>query len=417
MAVASLSVSARGTPSGRAAWADHMRALWVIMMVVDHGWQGYAPTFGRFWFFHDEAASLAWCDAVHVLLNAWLMPPLFFLAGLWVVPHVQRDGLGLFLKKRFFWLGVPYVAGVVFLVPLMTFPRWHAHVNPYDSFWSFWSGPFVWSALQAGPFWFLSYLLLMTTALATLITRCPGVGKALCSLALAAAARPAMALGVGVMFLAALQGWSDLVWGAPWWISLKGLADPWGKLVAVQGSRFLLQAVWFLAGAALGQTTVLQNLEARVQGGKVWLWPWCAALGVAGALYMAIAQPYDPLGAHAHEATVRATWQDHDLGPVLVRTSLQPLVCLLATVCGVLLTMHWQHRGQRFWGAVAPAAYGMYFIHEVMTVGLHAGLAGTAVPPLVKVGLATFGVLVASWGVARVVLPRVPLIGQVFRHG
>lgn len=402
--------------SQRVAYLDRMRALWVAMMVVDHGLQGYAQTFGAFWFFMDTQRS-SWCDAGHVWFNALLMPPLFFLAGLWVVPHLKAYGVGPFIKKRFHRLGVPFLVGVVFLVPLMTFPEYHTQVNSYDSYLDFWTGPFIWSALQAGPFWFLAYLLILTTLTAFLSRKAHGTLLALKHLVEWVMKFPFWALATACVFFPLLQGLSDVLWGAPYWISLRGLWDPYGKLIAVQGSRFMLQACYFFLGVGVSQTSALTTLRHHVIAGRTDWKRWALVFIGVSVLYGVISQPYDPEGAHGHRITVAQTLTECDLSAIFLRTSLQPLVCLLATLVGLMVLMRFESRGAHVWDRIVPYAYGMYFVHEMFTVGVHYGLSETNWPLTLKVGIASLGVLVWSWGIARWVLPRIPLLGPIFNKG
>lgn len=401
----------------RVLFVDRMRALWVSIMIIDHGLQGYAQTFGAFWFFQDPVRS-AWCDRFHVFFNALLMPPFFFLAGLWFVPQLQKKGIKIFIKERFLRLGIPYMIGVVFLTPLMSFPRYHVKINAYDSYVDYWTGPFIWHHLQAGPFWFLSYLITLSLLFVAIHRWFHEIITKLQALAESIMQRPYRALAWGVVVFGIVQSVSDFIWGAPYWISLRSLWEPWGTLIfSVQGGRFIQQALFFALGVGIGQTQALQHLQKKVETQPHILVVWGGILLVLAVIYVSIAQPFDPEGFHGHHYTVWKTLQECRVDLIVLRTTMQGLICMVGTCVGLMAMMKLENKGMKFWAALTPCSYGMYWIHEVMTVGFHYTLSDWQAPIVVKLLLASFAVLFISWGLTRYVLIRIPFLGSWLVRG
>ena len=138
----------------RILFIDHLRGLMFALMAVDHSLHGYAQYWGRFWFFRDQDRSIVF-DALYMHNNSIIIPMLFFIFGMWVLPSLEQRGILGYFKERLIRLGIPFMIGVPLIVPLLSYPRYEYFTAPGASFFDFWPMIFFTEKLQAGPFWVL----------------------------------------------------------------------------------------------------------------------------------------------------------------------------------------------------------------------------------------------------------------------
>jgi glucan biosynthesis protein C len=117
-------------------------------------------------------------DAIRYLFNVFMMPLFFFVAGYFAMPSLERHGTWSFIKGKLRRLGIPWLVGILIIVPLirrLTLPA--ADVGPSLTFWQYWIEYLrSFGAYQVGiltpermhqmHFWFLSLLLTFSIALA-----------------------------------------------------------------------------------------------------------------------------------------------------------------------------------------------------------------------------------------------------------
>lgn len=389
-----------------------------MLVVLDHAVQGYALRFGRFWFFPDFDRD-TFFDVLHMINNGFMMMLLFFLAGLFVLPSLKRRGYLSFAKERFLRLVVPFLVGLPLLCPLLTYPRYVFKENPLMGFGEYWLGlfsdPELMSKWQAGPLWFIYYLVLLTTVLVLIYSLVPGVIRLLARGVQSMVARPWLALGLVIFTSALLLGISDLIWGAPWWIGF-------GKLFYVQGSRFLLQAFYFLLGALIAEAGLLE--KPKLWDGLANRWPTLLVTTlVAGTLYIGYSLNFYEDGAynvlvrrHFHEGEDWTTlWPVFMEGApmVLARTTLHALFCTFISLFLLGFFRAQLNHPHRLWASLAVSSYGIYLTHEPFVVWAHFGMNGLEIPSFVKWLISGVGALVVSWALVQKVLLRIPGLRRV----
>lgn len=394
--------------SNRIPFIDHLRGFIFAYMAFDHALHAYAQNCGKFWFFYDLRRSLVW-DAFYLFNQSIIMPMLFFIFGLFVLSSFERRGWGGYMRRRGFKLGIPFIFGVIVFVPLLMYPRFVAYEDPRFSFWEFWTEIFWEEKLQAGPMWVLYALALFSFSLILLHKLFPEFRPFLARKVLRIVQNPFMGLFSFWIVSAFLLGFSDLIWGAPWWVGF------W-KLFYLQGSRFMLYILYFLAGAGLAATGLLRNetfwkrLSAK--------WPlWLLLTGFSGAVYLYVCVGFYDQGAF--NQSVRQAlrenlpWSDigslfmTDVPLVLLRTSLQGALCLFQALLLLSLFYRFFNRATPIWQSLAQNGYAIFLTHEVLVVWLQYALFETGwstyfkFPIVFTVG---FGV---SWALCEFGLKRV----------
>ena len=109
--------------AGRAIPFDNLRSVLIVIVVFGHAIIPYA-SFIDWWYIPSDASHPLF-DLSVAILSVIIMPPIFFIAGYFVVPTVQRKGWSVFWQIRLKRLWIPWLACVVFVSPLMTYARYY----------------------------------------------------------------------------------------------------------------------------------------------------------------------------------------------------------------------------------------------------------------------------------------------------
>jgi fucose 4-O-acetylase-like acetyltransferase len=166
--------------SGRKVDFDYLRAFAVVLVLCHHAVLAY--TISSFINFENPIATASpvvneqrWpiFDLIVAYNETFFMPLLFFVSGMFVWQSLARKGARKYLGGRLTRLGLPFVIGVVFLIPLVYYPaqlQVGLITGVDSSYGAFWLEMVRSCFGTAGPLWFL-WLLLAFDSLATLMYR------------------------------------------------------------------------------------------------------------------------------------------------------------------------------------------------------------------------------------------------------
>lgn len=306
-----------------------------------------------------------------------LMPLMFFLSGLFVLPSLQRKGAGAFVRDRLLRLGVPLALGLMFVMPLAFYPVYRLSA-PSPSFAGFvrqWLALPVW---PAGPLWFLWQLLAYDLIFAAIFLLLPGATQALALLARRASASDARSFVVLLLTSAAA------------YLPLARIFGPWSWFyfgaAAVQPDRVLLYWVFFLAGAGIGADGLRNGLLATdgplARRWRVWL-------GAAAASFLAWMVGMAALRQGA--------------SGVLLGLAAYFTVALFVTsacFCFVAAALRFASGRSALCDSLADNAYRIFVVHYLFVVWLQYLLLGAPLPAFAKGTLVIVATLALSWGVA-----------------
>lgn len=380
--------AARGTETpqpSRLFFLDNLRATVIVLVVVLHTFLSYMVYAPPWWYVLDPVRSLLFDWAV-ILLDVPLMPVLFFLAGFFAFPSLERHGAGNFMRDKVVRIGIPWIIGVLFLAPLITYMIYVSRQIPV-SFVQFLATEFWGPMYQQAVYWFLGVLFLFYAL-----------------------------LSAGYDQSARLRGWPRglrppswrhfVVFGAIMTaafllLSLRWTPDDWRHiwLLTYQPVRFPLYVGYFCFG-----------LYADRRG---WFAPggykpnidrWLPLFLVTGLLYAAhiLLQIFGQPGTLWHRAVTAVLFN---------------AFCLAALMAGLSLFQASINSQGRNWRSLARNSYGIYYLHPLILYPLAYIFVALPLPIILKAGALIALTLLACWTVSEFVLTRAPGLRRAFGPG
>ena len=394
-------------------------------MAIDHSLHAYAQNWGQFWFIQDHDRSEIW-DAFYLFDQSIIMPMLFFITGLWVLPSLKKHGFQSYLGRRFIKLGIPFILCIPLIVPLLTYPRYTLTIDPEIGYFDYWLNIFLsGKKLQAGPLWVMYGMFLYSIILVAL-NAIPGLMTKWGRFVHILTNRPQIGFIFLILLSALILGISDLTWGAPWWIG-------WG-IFYLQGARFLLYFLYFMLGAGFSQSGLLENrffwkrLSDRLP-------LWASIMGISTLAYVGYSLTFTHEGAYSdvirhafHDFFgLGGSWKDmpefleqhglqliKDHAPaILIRTTFHGILCLFQVLTLLALFYRYFNKEHPVWRSLAQSCYGIFLTHEAMVIWLQYLLIGIELPQTFKIALIAFLGLGGSWLLTEKWLFRVPLLKRI----
>ncbi len=144
---------------------DYLRTFAIILVLLHHAVLAYV-TFSQLnpWTpitFAPVVDSQKWSgfDLIALFNDTWFMALLFFISGLFVWRSLTRKVSRRFLRGRLIRLGIPFVIGVLLLIPLAYFPgqlEIELIFGGSTNYIDFWLGMVqAGFGFTVGPLWFL----------------------------------------------------------------------------------------------------------------------------------------------------------------------------------------------------------------------------------------------------------------------
>ena len=118
-----------GSGGPRTVAFDYLRSFGVLLVVLHHAALAYV-TFGFLnpydfmQTFSPVVDGLKWVgfDRIVGVNDTFFMPLLFFVSGLFVWKGLQSKGVFRFLSSRLVRLGIPFVIGLLVIIPVAYYP-------------------------------------------------------------------------------------------------------------------------------------------------------------------------------------------------------------------------------------------------------------------------------------------------------
>jgi glucan biosynthesis protein C len=376
----------------RIAFLDHLRYLMVLLVVVYHSVAAYS-TVAPHWTVHDTHFLAA--DIIRELLDVFMMPVLFFVAGYVVLPSLERKGGWAFLKDRAKHLLIPWAVLVLVVTPLLFYDQPSQLVRPFRNYWLWYVNRFqgqLGFLLPTQPnqsiFWFLS-LLFIFSALAVLVSTVTHRWRS----RVAEAAQPGRRgapLRVLVLF--------GLLTSAAYFAGLLLVPDTsWftlGVVLQFEPARVAVLAGYFALGM-YAQSHGWFAEEHRL--GAPALWGTLAI--VLAVVYLVVGQRVfaDPAGTPHLPAGFLLAFS-------LIRSFL--LLSLLAAL--VSFGARWWNRSREVDRQLAATSYNIYLTHIWFVVLIQTGLLSWVAAPVLKCAIVLVAAFALSFALSRWVIGRWP---------
>jgi glucan biosynthesis protein C len=399
----------------------HLRAFVLLVLLIDHGVHAYGLYFNKWHFIGDQGFS--WADYFYLYDNNIITPLLFFLLGMSLIPSLEQKGLKSYLISRLWRWGVPWVIGILFIVPLLCYPRFSLS-NPDVSYIEYVRYIYFPHRMQGGgPFWILWYSFFLT-ACALILYKFTPFFRSMSVLLKVWAQAPFKGTLLFTGIICLLYYVSDLYFGPYMWIGFVDFLDPplyaedasWVyyvlKLFRIQGSKFLIQALCFIIGVAFGGSSFMNDASLKESWARHWkglLLASCGSFSVYAWYVMGILNG-DPSGFEAlynHDFSLllkdgyegprlREAFTEHWhlSGPRLI---LQGITCVLTALAWIACSHRFFSQPHRFFAAYTPHSYGIFLIHEVPVIWAQYGLISWQGPALSKILLVLLFGLTSSW--------------------
>ena len=374
---------------------DNIRYLMIVLVVVYHSVAAYAIV-APHWIVHDTNTFAA--DIIRELFDVFMMPVLFFAAGYFALPSLEKKGVWEFLKDKVKRLLVPWALAVLIILPLALYDQ---PVNPIRPFWSYWLSyvssfevQLRFTQAPMGPttqaiYWFLSLLfaLFVVFALVYTLSRWWRSGTIL------PAARPATS-GNSVLVALVVFG---LLTSAGYFILLLLFPDSsWFTLhmfLEFQVTRLVPYAGCFTFG-------VYAQSKGWFAEGKP-----LGSLALWGAISAALAVAYLLVGQPVFADT--AGTANLPVGLLLLFAFIRSFLLLSLLVVFVSFGVRYWNHASGLGRQLAAASYNIYLVHFFIVVTLQIALLkwiGGPVPA--KIAIVSLATLALSLAISRWILAR-----------
>lgn len=382
--------------SGRLCFLDNLRAIIIVLVVLGHASISYMLNAPAWWYVVDPSSRSLLHSILVGVNDAQLMPIMFFVAGFFAWPSLQRKGALLFMQDKFYRLGLPWILGIVFLAPLTSFVARVAHQDPVG-FWKFVTHDFWTLHFEQSVYWFLFMLLAFCMALAlTFRMMSPGLrarpartGRpAAWHFTLLIAAYSAVSLLISLEMNAWLQ------------VPLAQALDWYSARVfpfVFQPPRLPIYVGYFILGIHAWQRNWLRpgGYAPRVR-------PWVIGYGLAILVYLFFRQ------------RLQGAQPEHMVRVLAFTCIAYNLLCFTALMAGLAAFQRYWNGAGPFWRALSANSFGIYFVHPLAVYPLALALTGLAWPAMPKSLIVFLLALGWSWIFSACVLRRVPLLRRIF---
>ena len=131
-----MNIPANGTEN-RVIYFDNLRFLLVLCVVLQHSSNAYSNLV--WWPVADDNTSI-FVEWLRAFIDAFAMPLLFYIAGYFAVPAINKKGVATFLKGKLKRLGIPCLICILTICPILPLIYHYTRDNFVisTSYWHLW---------------------------------------------------------------------------------------------------------------------------------------------------------------------------------------------------------------------------------------------------------------------------------------
>ena len=382
----------------RIHYIDNIRSIIIVFVVFFHAILPYG--YVTPWWYVNDPPPVPYSLFFILLLDSFMMPTLFFVAGLLARPSYERRGARLFMAGKVKRLIFPFLLCTIFFSPIMPFIR--QSLRAADSgvgpagFWPFWIS-YITSGtkLHVNPvstsrdlivnqYWFLMLLFVFFAGFCLYswmrdrkqrqhTEHIPGESRSR-SAWLGSIAIFCLVLGSAYALISLFIGSTD-------WVTL-------GSLWQIQPAKIPIYLGFFLAGIFIERRNLMPDILGITRP-----LAWFAAAILITAAYF---------------TTVAKTVGVQEVSLTLVIASQILRIFLLASILLWLLTLFHSrvNRATTLWKELSANSYNIYLIHLVVAVIFQMMVMILPVPSVLKFGIVSLLTLLASYLASRFIVSR-----------
>lgn len=367
------------TDHPRLYFLDNLRAVLILLVIVLHASITYMAHPPGWWYVLDPHQSVLFTMLV-LVVDVPIMPALFFVAGYFALPSLERRGTGGFVREKLVRVAAPWVLGVVLLAPLETYmTEVSRHVDV--GYLQFLTVDFLGPLYQQSVYWFLGVLFVAFIALACVYGASPRLRASV-----PRTEQPRTRFLVA--FVAVTAAGSTLLapaYGVDDWQPL--------TLLVVQPARVSFYIGYFALGVYAGRRGWFRPDGFRPEPG-----PWGWGCVFAGVAYLAFRMMGTPV-----------TLPERALASFLFSA-----FCLAALLVGLSVFQRVVDGAGRTWRTVAAGSYGIYYVHPLILYPLAYFLVGLETPTVAKWIVLVAVTFAGSLATSVLLLRRLPGLRAMF---
>lgn len=144
----------QNTQFSRLWFVDNLRVFLVMLVIAHHAGQPYGPTGGMWLIFNLERANIL--GAFFATNAAFFMGLFFLISGYFLPSAYERKGAKVFLKERFWQLGIPVLFFILLVFPPISYFAQASELSFGQFFFEVYLGQ---GKIQIEHLWFLIHLL------------------------------------------------------------------------------------------------------------------------------------------------------------------------------------------------------------------------------------------------------------------
>jgi Acyltransferase family len=376
--------------SRRHIYVDNLKVLLIAAIIAGHGLVGYSAL--ELWSYADvrevtlSPVSEGLLFSLLAPFGLFMIPVLFLVAGLLTRGSVERKGPGRYARDRLVRLGIPFLAFVGVIWPVLLYALYRPLGNAPGSYWAEFVGTAE-ESLDTGYFWFVGVLLIFSLVYAAWIRLRRSRPPPLASGGIRVGHLLVLAAGVGVATFLVRLGFP---FESERYLDLN--LYEWPAAIAT-----------FALGVAAARHGWLTEVPARLHAQSRGL--SLAAVGAFG-VFMAVGFL---LGAVGDE-----TWGGGWHWDAVAFAAFESTLAVFGPIWIVGVAQRRLNRGFR-WAtpAIGRSAYGAFVLQGLVLLGLAVVLRPLQVPAEIKALIVAAGGVAASFALAWLLIRRVPGVARI----
>lgn len=387
-------------PASRSAALDYLRATLTVMVVGHHSSLAYttfaASEPGNYlggtapivdtarWVFLDHAENFN---------DVFFMSAMFFISGIFAWGSLHRRGPISFVQERLLRLGLPFLLGVIFVMPIAYYAA-YLFSGGRLQYLAYWRQNLFDDGMSPGPLWFIWVLLLFNLAVAVSFPLWRWLDGPIERLGKFSGLHP-LRFAAAILLVCAIAYFPLLArYGPSAWTAF--FTGPF----YFQQSRFALYFAWFVIGCVTGanglQRGLLASSGAMVQHAGRWL---IAALAIFAVMEFIPRALFDA-GILAED-------------PALIFYAILWLIsCVASTLAFLAIFLRYATKPNAIMDSLARNAYLIYIVHYIFVLWMQYALLQIPLLSGIKFIITFAGALLLSYFTAASLL-RVRILRAV----